>query len=81
MQSIELNGTKAQVYDARASSYVAMGRMKDALRDVKEVVRLMPDSYRVRSLLSELLESVTCCGRDHGSNTDTECAGFNVVVF
>ncbi|KAM0754401.1 hypothetical protein T439DRAFT_112873 [Meredithblackwellia eburnea MCA 4105] len=44
-QAIEQNRQRAQSYHARAKSYENLGRVKDALKDVAVVVKLMPDSY------------------------------------
>ena len=48
-QAIELDPTQAKLYDARAGAYEQVGRLKDALGVVREVVRLLPESYKVCS--------------------------------
>lgn len=46
LQAIELSPA-ANYYDARASAYEKMGDLKSALLDAREVVRLLPGSYKV----------------------------------
>jgi hypothetical protein len=47
-QAIALDASQAKFYDARASAFDKLGRLKDALVDVRQVVRLAPDSHKVR---------------------------------
>lgn len=49
----------AQLYNARARSYIGLGRMEDALSEIQEIIRLLPDSYLVRSDPSALPHSLS----------------------
>ncbi|KAK4703690.1 hypothetical protein P7C70_g2526, partial [Phenoliferia sp. Uapishka_3] len=44
-QAITADPTRAAAYHARAKAFEQLGQIQDALRDVREVVRLRPDSY------------------------------------
>lgn len=49
-QAITLEPTLVKAYDARAGACEKLGQLKRALADSRQVVTLLPDSFKVRAL-------------------------------
>ncbi len=49
LQAIELDNDHLKAYTARAKAHEALGQLRNALTDAREVVRLSPQSHKVRT--------------------------------
>ena len=57
LQAIEQDPTQAKYFDARCAAYDKLGRIKPALLDARQVIRLAPQSHKVRSTAGASLKT------------------------